>query len=135
MSEIQYKETKEFRREDLERLFLSVEWESGRYPDLLVKAMHGYGSVLSAWDGDRLVGMLCAIDDGVMTAYVHYLLVDPEYQGYGIGRRLVEMTKEKYSDYLKIVLVAYGNGVRFYENCGFHTAHDSVAMYLSKLGD
>lgn len=135
MSEIQYKETKEFRREELERLFLSVEWESGRYPELLVKAMHGYETVLSAWDGDRLVGMLCAIDDGVMTAYVHYLLVDPEYQGYGIGRRLVEMTKEKYSDYLKIVLVAYGNGVRFYENCGFHGAHDSVAMYLSKLGD
>lgn len=135
MSEIQYKETKEFRREELERLFLSVEWESGRYPELLVKAMHGYETVLSAWDGDRLVGMLCAIDDGVMTAYVHYLLVDPEYQGCGIGGRLVEMTKEKYRDYLKIVLVAYGNGVRFYENCGFHAAHDSVAMYLSKLGD
>lgn len=135
MREIEYKETREFSPEELERLFLSVEWESGGYPDLLVKAMRRYETVLSAWDGDRLVGMLCAIDDGVMTAYVHYLLVDPGYQGRGIGRCLVGMAKEKYRDYLKIVLVAYGNGVSFYERCGFHAAHDSVAMYISKLGD
>ena len=29
-----------------------------------------------------------------LTAYVHYLLVNPEYQKDGIGTRLVEMIKQ-----------------------------------------
>ncbi len=135
MNEIDYKDIKDFGREELERLFLSVEWSSGRYPELLVEAMRRYDTVLSAWDGERLAGMLCAMDDGVMTAYIHYLLVDPAYQHRGIGRRLVEMAKESYRDYLKIVLVAYEDGTGFYESCGFHAAHGSVAMYLTEMGD
>ena len=102
---------------------------------MLVQAMQRYETVLSAWDGERLVGLLCAMDDGVMTAYIHYLLVAPEYQHCGIGRRLVEIAKERYADYLKIVLIAYTHGTGFYENCGFHAAHDSVAMYLTEMGD
>ena len=77
-----YKDIHDFKRDDLERLFLSVEWSSGHYPDKLVIAMQNYETVFSAWDEDRLVGMICAMDDGIMTAYVHYLLVDPEYQGH-----------------------------------------------------
>ena len=135
MKEIEYKEIRKFGRKKLEELFLSVEWSSGKYPEMLVKAMEHYETVYSAWDGDRLVGMLCAMDDGVMTAYVHYLLVHPEYQGCGIGRRLVEMAKEKYRDYLKIVLIAYDRGARLYENCGFRQAADSVAMYFTDMED
>ena len=89
---IEYKSIHDFTSAQLERLFLSVEWSSGHFPDKLVKAMKKYDTVFSAWDGDKLVGMLCALDDGVMTAYIHYLLVDPEYHGQTIGRTLVEMT-------------------------------------------
>lgn len=104
---IEYKDTHVFGQEELERLFLSVEWSSGHYPEKLVVAMQNYETVYSAWDGDRLVGMICAMDDGIMTAYVHYLLVDPEYQGLHIGQRLVGMLKEHNADYLRIVLNAY----------------------------
>ena len=89
--EIVYKDIHEFKKEDLESLFLSVEWSSGHYPDKLVVAMQNFETVYTAWDGDQLVGLICAMDDGIMTAYVHYLLVRPEYQHLGIGRKLVEM--------------------------------------------
>lgn len=130
---IDYKAIHDFSREELERLFLSVEWSSGHYPDKLVEAMKNYGTVYSAWDGDRLVGMICTMDDGVMTAYVHYLLVDPAYQKRGIGRRLVEMTKEKYRDYLRILLVAYEDGIRFYESFGFRKSDHGFPMYITEL--
>lgn len=133
MNGIEYKSTHTFNRNELERLFLSVEWSSGHYPDKLVEAMKRYETVFSAWDGDRLVGMICTMDDGIMTAYVHYLLVDPEYQHRGIGRRLVEMTKEAYKDYLRIVLVAYDDGVEFYESCGFKASDHAKAMYITEL--
>lgn len=131
--EIRYETTHDFTPEALRDLFLSVEWSSGHYPEKLRAAMSNYGTVVSAWDGERLVGLVCAMDDGVMTAYVHYLLVNPEYQDMGIGRRLVEQVKEKYRDYLRIVVVAYNAEAHFYEACGFKKARDASPMFITSL--
>lgn len=128
-----YKDTHEFKPEDLEELFLSVEWQSGKYPEKLITAMQNYKTVFTAWDGGRLIGLISAMDDGVMTAYVHYLLVNPEYQGNGVGRKLAEMTKEHYKDYLKIALIAESDAIDFYLNCGFEKVDTASPMYISKL--
>ena len=130
---ITYQTKKDFTREELARLFLSVEWSSGHFSDKLVQAMQNFASVFSAYDGDKLVGMACVMDDGVMNAYLHYLLVDPEYQGQTIGRKLVEMVKEKYKDYLRIVVVAYDAERAFYEHCGFVKSKDAGAMFITSL--
>ena len=128
-----YKDTHEFDQQELQDLFLSVEWSSGHFPEKLVVAMRNFETVYTAWDGDRLVGLICAMDDGIMTAYVHYLLVRPEYQHQTIGRRLVEMMKEHYADYLRIVLVAYDEELQFYQSCGFKKAEDASAMFITSL--
>ena len=133
MSEIIYKEIHEFTKEDLQDLFLSVEWSSGHFPDKLQIAMRNFETVISAWDGDKLVGMICAMDDGIMTAYVHYLLVRPDYQDKGIGRKLVSRVKEIYDDYLRIVVVGYDDEVHFYENCGFEKADDASPLFITDL--
>ena len=130
---ITYKDIHDFTRNELERLFLSVEWSSGHFPDKLVVAMENFDTVYSAWDGNKLVGMICAMDDGIMNAYVHYLLVDPDYQGKTIGRTLVDMVKEKYKEYLRIVIVAYDDEMRFYEACGFKKSKDSSPMFITSL--
>ncbi|MDE5619562.1 MAG: GNAT family N-acetyltransferase [Ruminococcus sp.] len=130
---IVYEDTHDFISEQLEDLFLSVEWSSGHYPDKLVTAMKNFETVFSAWEGERLVGMICAMDDGIMTAYVHYLLVNPEYQGRHIGRELVGMVREKYADYLRIVVVAYNAELDFYEKCGFKKSDDSSPMFITSL--
>ncbi len=133
MGEIIYKEIHEFEKEDLEDLFLSVEWSSGHFPDKLQIAMRNFETVISAWDEDKLVGMICALDDGIMTAYVHYLLVRPDYQDRGIGRELVEKVKKIYKDYLRIVVVGYDDEIRFYENCGFEKADDASPLFITDL--
>ena len=119
---IEYKDVHRFEREELQRLFLSVEWSSGRFPDKLVVAMQNYPTVFSAWDEKKLVGMICVMDDGIMNAYVHYLLVDPEYQGKTIGRTLVNM-----------VLVAYDDALPVYEACGVEKGKDSSPMFITSL--
>ncbi len=131
--DIIYKDTHDFDRDVLQDLFLSVGWSSGHFPEKLVKAMHGFETVYTAWDGEKLVGLISAMDDGVMTAYIHYLLVRPEYQGAGVGRTLVEKMKETYRDYLRIVLVAYDEELGFYESCGFKKAKDASAMFITSL--
>ena len=130
---IEYKDTHEFTQEALQDLFLSVDWSSGHFPEKLQRAMKGFSSVDSAWDGDTLVGLICALDDGVMTAYIHYLLVRPEYQGTGVGRALVERMKARYCDYLRIVLVAYDEEIGFYEACGFEKADHASPMFITEL--
>lgn len=130
---IVYKYTHNFSSKQLEDLFLSVEWSSGHYPDKLVTAMKNFETVFSAWDGNKLVGMICAMDDGIMTAYIHYLLVNPEYQDRHIGRELVRMAKEKYADYLRIVVVAYDSEMAFYENCGFKKSDNASPMFITSL--
>ena len=112
---IEYKNIHDFTEEQLKRLFLSVEWSSGQYPDKLVVAMKNFDTVYSAWDGNKLVGMLCAMDDGIMNAYIHYLLVDPEYQNKAIGKTLIEMAKKKYQNYLRVGLIGYNDKRSFYE--------------------
>lgn len=46
------------------------------------------------------------MDDGELTAYIHYLLIRPEYQRRGIGRKLLELVKEKYKDYLYLLVIS-----------------------------
>jgi len=132
---ITYRNTHDFTPQALQKLFLSVAWSSGNFPDKLVAAMRNYGSIFSAWDGDRMVGMICSMDDGVMTAYVHYLLVNPQYQKQGIGRRLVEMIRDQYSDYTRIVLGAYNTQVGFYEACGFKRYNEASFMAITDMED
>ncbi|MBR0142385.1 MAG: GNAT family N-acetyltransferase [Ruminococcus sp.] len=130
---IVYKDIHEFSEKDLEQLFLSVEWSSGHFPDKLKIAMKNFSTVYSAWDGDKLIGMICAMDDGIMNAYVHYLLVNPEYHGQTIGRTLVKMIKEHYKDYMRIIVIAYNNELNFYENCGFEKSEVSSPMFITSL--
>lgn len=130
---ITFKDTKDFKPEDLKDLFLSVEWSSGHYPEKLVVAMKNAGSVFTAWDNDDLVGLINALDDGIMTAYVHYLLVKPEYQGKGIGKKLVHLISEKYKDYLRVVLIAYDKEVGFYQHCGFTVGGEKTPMFITSL--
>ena len=132
---ITYKNTHKFSKKQLQDLLLSVDWSSGHFPEKLAIAMKNFETVYSAWDGDKLVGMICVMDDGVMNAYVHYLLVDPDYHGQTIGRTLVDMTKQKYKDYLRIVLVSYKDETHFYEKCGFREYNrdlENIYMVLQR---
>ena len=130
---ITYTTSRDFTQSDLQDLFLSVSWSSGHFPEKLFAATKNYETVISAWDGGRLVGLAAAMDDGVMTAYVHYLLVRPEYQRRGIGRRLVELVKDRYRNYLRLMLLSYDAAVPFYESCGFKVGAGEVPMFITEL--
>ena len=95
--------------------------------------MRNFQAVYSAWDGDKLIGMVCALDDGIMTAYLHYMLVRPEYHHQGIGHKLLDLMKEHYQDYLRIGLIAYNTELDFYESCGFKKAENASPMFITSL--
>ena len=86
-------------------------------------------TVFTAWDGDRLVGLVRLLDDGELVAYMHYVLVHPDYHGRGIAGKMMEMVKEKYKDYLYIeIMPEESRNAAFYEKHGFHAMEDGVPM-------
>ena len=115
-----YKRDNSYSADDVEKLFLSVDWLSGRYPERLKKALDNCATVITAWKGDKLVGLINAIDDGELNAYIHYLCVNPEYQGTGIGGELLKQIKEDFKDYLYIIVIAEHEGlIEYYKKNGF----------------
>lgn len=133
MEEIEYRTDKVFTPESLESLFLSVGWSSGHYPEKLVVAMRNSATVVSAWSDGQLVGLINAMDDGIMTAYIHFLLIRLDFQDKGIGHELVKRMTEHYADYLRIVLIAYEKEVGFYERQGFEIGDEKVPMFVTSL--
>lgn len=129
--DIIYTDKRDFSTGELQALFRSVDWRSANYPERLKKALDHCETVYTAWNGDRLIGLINAIDDSELTAYVHYLCVDPEYQGMGIGRELLRLIKEKYRDYLYIILVAENEPlIKYYRQNGFKWMEGEYVMAL-----
>lgn len=131
--EIKYKNTHHFSKKELEDLFLSVEWASGKYSEKLVIAMKNFSTVFSAWDGEELVGLVCAMDDGIMNAYINYLLVKPDYQLKGIGKELTKRITIHYKDYARIAVICENHNIKFYEYCGFDNHEDKSPMFITDL--
>ena len=73
-----------------------MDWVSGNYPERLYKALMNSSTVLTVWDGERLVGLTRVLDDTEMLAQIHYVLVDLEYRGQGIAGRMIEYIKDKF---------------------------------------
>lgn len=128
-----FKNIKTISPDELKSLYLSVDWDSGNHPERLSQAIEGSDSVFTAWDGDQLVGLINVLSDGSIAAYVHYLLVRPEYQGEGIGKALVEKVAEAYAHCLHVVLVAYNEQIGFYEQCGFESPTNASPMFKTSL--
>ena len=87
--------------------------------------------VVSAWDQDRLVGLVRALDDGATVAFLHYLLVDPAYQGKHIGEELMKRILSHFGDHLYIKIIpSDSKTIPFYERFGFRTYDNYSAMVI-----
>ena len=89
-ADIRYEDRKELPAQQVLALYQDLHWSSAEKPDLLLKALAGSHTVVTAWDGDRLVGLGNAISDGYLVVYYPHLCVHPDYQGKGIGCEIVQ---------------------------------------------
>ena len=88
------------------------------------------------WDGDKLVGLIRALDDSEMLAQIHYVLVHPDYQGQGIAGEMLERIKEKYKNYLYIEgMPEDKKNVPFYEKHGFQRMEHGAAIQICNYSD
>ena len=81
--------------------------------------------VVTAWDGERLVGIARTLTDFSYVGYLADLAVPETYQRRGIGVELIKRTRDKLGPRSMLVLLAAPKAVEYYPKIGF-TKHDSA---------
>lgn len=82
------------------------------------KMLAGANIVQTAWDGDRLVGILRGWTDGAYDGYVCDLAVHPDCQRHGVGRELLARTRTAYPE-VQFVLRASKIATDYYAHLGW----------------
>ena len=97
-------------------------------PDIFASMLQHADLLITAWDGERLVGIARSLTDWSYVAYLADLAVDAGYQRLGIGRRLVEETRARLWPECMIVLLAAPLANDYYPRIGFE--HNPRAWVL-----
>ncbi len=101
-----------------------------RVEDLAI-AIANSNPVLSVWDGKKMIGFARATSDGIYRAVIWDLVIHPDYQGVGLGQKLVEtlLNHPRMNRVEKIYLMT-SHQQQFYKQLGFQ-CNLSTTMVLS----
>jgi len=89
-------------------------------PPIIADMIRHASLIVSAWDGERLIGFARTLTDFSYVGYLSDLAVDEGHQRQGIGRKLIELTREQMGPRSFLVLLAAPAAVEYYPHLGFH---------------
>ena len=113
---------------ELIEVFESVEWRKSERN--IVQAFQNSYYII-AYDGEKLIGFARAISDNCYYTNIFDVIVRPEYQGRGIGKKMMLMLKEKFSG--TYFFLTHTEGKRgFYEKCGFVKNDRAMWIHIHK---
>ena len=75
--------------------------------------------VITAWDGELLVGISRSLTDFSYVTYLSDLAVRLSHQRHGIGKELIRRTKEESGPQAAIVLLSAPKAADYYPHVGF----------------
>ena len=104
--------------EAMSQIFMNVGWGQ-RPPVEIQNAFQRSSFVRFAYHNARLVGFGRTVDDGKYYALIADLVVDPQYQGKGIGQRILDELREELKGYLFTTLTAAPGKDGFYLKQGW----------------
>lgn len=95
-----------------------VGWSAPPSLEHRVRILNAAHEVVTAWDGDALVGFITALTDGVYAAFIPLLEVVPTHQGRGIGAALTQRMVDRLRNVYSIDLVCDPDVSEFYTKLG-----------------
>lgn len=97
-------------------------------PEIFEAMLNNASLLISAWHDARLVGIARTLTDFGYVAYLADLAVDAGYQRQGIGKRLIDETKQRLGRECMMVLLAAPKANDYYPKLGFE--HNPRAWML-----
>lgn len=130
--DIQIKTDKVFDTEEVINIYRLNEWSSADKPQELIAALSNSHSLVTAFHNNKLIGIGNAISDGHLVVYYPHLIVHPDYQGKGIGKRILDQMQTIYGNFHQQMLTADGKAIEFYKKNGFERAGQTESMWIYK---
>lgn len=96
-------------------------------PERLWAAFEASSLVLTVWESDRIVGLARVLTDGVQTAVLCDLAVEPDVQGAGIGKRLIDEILTRLPG-VELILRDSTLSAGFYERLGFQAVQNAWVL-------
>lgn len=80
---------------------------------------------VTAWDGQKLIGIARSLTDFCYCCYLSDLAVDQGYQRKGIGRELIQHTRSQLSEQVSLILLSAPTAMTYYPMVGFEKAENA----------
>ena len=130
-------ERKDLPNDQLHRLFAQVGWSDEEIDPYLFERFNmpfiNSTLVISAWAGDRLVGVVRVLSDCITRSVIYDLAVEPAHQGQGIGSELLRRCRAHFPDSGWLVGTE-PHIVSYYVKQGFQPIRESEGPFLGIRG-
>jgi predicted N-acetyltransferase YhbS len=93
-------------------------------PDRVAKMLEHANLIVTARDGGKLVGVSRSLTDFTYCTYLSDLAVDRAYQKQGIGKALVDRTREAVGDSM-VLLLSAPQAMTYYPHIGMTKAENA----------
>jgi predicted N-acetyltransferase YhbS len=84
--------------------------------------------IITAWDGEKLVGISRSLTDFCYCCYLSDLAVNINYQHKGIGIKLIALTKEQIGEQTMLLLLSAPPAMNYYPHVGFEKAENAFII-------
>ncbi|AYW46195.1 GNAT family N-acetyltransferase [Tetragenococcus koreensis] len=117
---IEIQANKKITAEELITVFMSSGINRPVHDQARMKRMLDNANILyTAWDSAKLVGVLRGVSDMSYCTFVSDLAVLKNYQGQGIGAKLLAALRENQGENISTVLISAPSATHFYPKVGF----------------
>lgn len=88
--------------------------------------------IITAWDNELLIGVSRSITDWVWSCYLADLAVRQDYKGKGIGKKLIELTREQVGEQSMILLLSVPAAMEYYPKAGLQKVDNGFIIHRKK---
>lgn len=98
----------------------------------LKKMIENANLLITAWDGERLVGAARALTDYSYCCYLSDLAVLKEYQNNGIGNDLINEVEKQIGEECTLILLSAPEAMDYYPKLGFEKTDNAFIIPRKK---
>lgn len=108
-------------------------WACDRAPEDMTVAIAHSHPVVIAGDGERLIGFARATSDGIYRATIWDVVIHPDYQGAGLGRKLVQtVLGHPHMNRVERVYLMTTHQQNFYKRIGFQDNQTTTMVLFNQ---
>jgi ribosomal protein S18 acetylase RimI-like enzyme len=102
-----------------------------RDPNLTERIFKGSYALCFAYEEARLIGTARAISDGVNSSVIYDVVVHPDYQGLGVGKRIMQDLVSRLPE-RSVMLVSSVDRCGFYRKLGFRRLKTAMLKHQNE---